>query len=546
MITLPPQRRKRLFLIHSWTSVVTAIMLFVIIFTGACAVFARDELSAWAHAGQPAPVLAADMPIDATVRRLASEFQNEIGPAEEILVFAAQGRNPKINIGITRPHHQPDGDTQPASMVYTANAETGEIEQRIAGSIDWIFQRNWTSNIGTFLVHLHTDLWLPVPIGRYVTGIFGLALFVSLVSGLFIYRRILKDALLLRLERAAKVRWFDVHRLLGLWTIPFGLVCAFTGALLSFALPFLLPVAILTNFSGDAEQAEQAILAMDGRANIVAQTADIDALVADAESRAGGLAVDRIHILYLNDRNAVVDVVGYEQSATNLVTYRYDGATGNFEERLSGLLGDSLFNKLLGVAQSLHFADFGGTFVQLLWALLGICLAVVAVTGMLLWIERRISRGGDLKLSTYVAMKRTTLAICFGLPIAVLSLFYTERLVSGDLETRFAAMVGIFSLCWLLTAAFVFLAKPGVMMVRQLLIVSGIAALGIGILDAALGMPFWQLVSTRSQIAAGVDIALLAIGLIMLSIAALLPRQDAAKTQRQTMVSDDAAYQHHG
>jgi uncharacterized iron-regulated membrane protein len=40
---------KKLYAIHSWVGVITGILLFVIAFTGAVAVFARPELKVWGN-----------------------------------------------------------------------------------------------------------------------------------------------------------------------------------------------------------------------------------------------------------------------------------------------------------------------------------------------------------------------------------------------------------------------------------------------------------------------------------------------------------------
>ncbi|MFM9577989.1 PepSY domain-containing protein, partial [Streptomyces turgidiscabies] len=40
---------KKLFLLHSWVGIVTAILLFIVCFTGALAVLSRPELKIWAN-----------------------------------------------------------------------------------------------------------------------------------------------------------------------------------------------------------------------------------------------------------------------------------------------------------------------------------------------------------------------------------------------------------------------------------------------------------------------------------------------------------------
>jgi uncharacterized iron-regulated membrane protein len=63
---------------------------------------------------------------------------------------------------------------------------------------------------------------------------------------------------------------------------------------------------------------------------------------------------------------------------------QYDGSVLGTWDRRDGTLGDALLS-LMG---PLHFGNFGGPFVKILWALLGLTPPLLFVTGALMWWNR--------------------------------------------------------------------------------------------------------------------------------------------------------------
>lgn len=524
MIRLEPKARARLFALHSWTSVVTGLLLFVIAFTGTCAVFARDEFSAWSLSGAAPQPVAVTTGYDRAIRNAATRFAGEIGLPAEILMFTGHEASPRYQISVVAPHHgDEEADTgHGGQAVYDVDPATMAIIAGREGDINAIYQNDWTTTIGTFLVHLHTDLWLPAPVGRYITGVLGLLLMVSLVSGLLVYHRNLREALTLRFDRAPKVKLMDAHKLLGVWTFFFGVVIAFTGTLLSFAVSFLLPITAYVSFAGDLEKAEEAFLGIASRAEVAARTVNIDRLVEDARARAGeGFVLDRVRAINLDDRAATIDVIGIDRGRTHPSVYRYEGATGTFARRIDGLAGSGTFNKVLGIALSMHFADFGGPLVQFVWMLMGFCLSLVIATGLVMWIERRVgSARGSLSQANYTRMGRATIAVCAGLPLAVAACFYAERLIVPRVADPYGGMAVVFVLTLLAAAAVAFLARGVAIAAVRLLVAAGIALTAIPAMNMLVtGRGFPERLAQGETLAGLVDVLLAVMGLCLLGIA---------------------------
>ena len=82
----------------------------------------------------------------------------------------------------------------------------------------------------SFISELHTDLHMPLGIGRIIVGISGMALLCLIVSGALAHPRIFRDAFRLRLGGPRRLELADTHNRLGTWLLPFALIISFTGA----------------------------------------------------------------------------------------------------------------------------------------------------------------------------------------------------------------------------------------------------------------------------------------------------------------------------
>ncbi|MBK5919588.1 hypothetical protein CCR80_00855 [Rhodothalassium salexigens] len=377
--------------IHAWTGAVTALALYVVMLTGAVAVFARHDLAAWAD---PAVNAEADPGFSAerALRLSIARFQAETGaPAGSAILFFPQPGAARAHVSVMAAAE--DGAAAHDGVDYRLDAgrvtDASAVVGRAAGDTERLYQTDWTTPLGSFLVHLHTDLWLPPPWGRYLTGLLGLTLLISAVSGLVIHRRLLRDALLLRWPRGRSARWREAHKSVGAWGLLFNLMIGLTGTLLSFAAALLLPIVAVIGFGGDVAEAERVFVGIPPAAGVERPTADLDRLMADVSTRSPGFRPAFLHVHHLDDAAAVVDVTGFDRGAVSQAKYRFDGATGTFRSRLDGLADDAALSKTLAMLLSLHFGNFGGGLVKAAWALLGVASAGLVLSGLMSWVERR-------------------------------------------------------------------------------------------------------------------------------------------------------------
>ena len=92
---------KKLFMLHSWVGIVTAILLFIVAFTGALAVLSRPELKIWANPALQQTQHIAPEKITELVNEYFKKVPAEFG--ENIHVYLPTGHN-QPTLTLSDPH----------------------------------------------------------------------------------------------------------------------------------------------------------------------------------------------------------------------------------------------------------------------------------------------------------------------------------------------------------------------------------------------------------------------------------------------------------
>ena len=227
--------------------------------------------------------------------------------------------------------------------------------------------------------------------GRELVGIFGLLLVVSAISGLWIWwprnGKILKA---LKWKRAPDFN-SNLHHMMGFWSaIPMA-VLGFTGAYIVF--PAILGTFVLLatgNLGGETggrdHEAEPPVIAS-------AETTTLLPSEAAAAARAAGGGGQLIFMSWPTQERPVW-MVNFDCAATTGTCQRSvlvddkDGATTIPHDDHQPTVASDVADLMLEV----HAGHVGGIIWQLLVFLSGIVLAVLSVTGVIMWASKRQGR----------------------------------------------------------------------------------------------------------------------------------------------------------
>lgn len=395
---------------HTWAGVITSLIVYVMFALGSVVLF-YDPLTVWEEPllQAPAPALASlDAPL-ALVESLPEDFYYYL------------------------PH---DGFGPP------------KIGYFLPGTSDW---RKWWLDVehgrlvpqrelaAGYLYDLHylwynaTGYWL-----QYGAGVLVFGFLSAIVTGVLIHlASLLRQLNRFRPERGARAVWSDLHKVAGVFGLPFQLVYALTGTLMALS-PLLFQLSLGPVFGGD---------------------------VARAMEVAGPLIDDPPPL----DYGAIVTPISFERAAASaraaeprlmiesFVARGYPRERGSIDVR--GMLagepfGDALVRVRLrdGVVQEvstpdrersvgavarfihgLHTVEYGGMPARVLMLLLALGTCATIVTGNLIWLERRRREQTGLG---HLLLARLTSGVGAGTPVAVAALLLASRLSPLDAPTH--------------------------------------------------------------------------------------------------------------
>jgi uncharacterized iron-regulated membrane protein len=351
--------RKRLWQFHSWLGLIVGLGLVLIGLTGSLLVF-HDEIE-----GVLNPTLTRVEPLPAG-RLPAVELVAAVNrrlPGYEIAGWGIDHRDPRhADFLYVRRHGSADW------LVSSLNPYTGEVLAN---------PRDDETTFTGWVLELHYAL-LADHTGAFIAGLFGVALCLLGLSGLYLYRGFWKTVFTLRWNRSFRILFSDIHKFIGITSVAFNLVLGFTGAYWN-----------LTHIIGHWIQGEDDEKPAPA-ARLYAETLPFDTLFTDSVERVPGFQVN--YVDFPIEPGLPVTLYGSAPGHVLTGPYGssvvYDAQTGAFQSA-TDLRHAGLWTRILDTFIPLHYGTFGGLPVKILWCLGGLTPGALAVTGFLMWRARQ-------------------------------------------------------------------------------------------------------------------------------------------------------------
>jgi uncharacterized iron-regulated membrane protein len=345
--------------VHTWTSLISTLFLLLLCITGLPLIFHHeiDELLGYDAKPEIAQPGAAKVGIDQIAR-------------------AALAHDP----GRVLQYISWDKDEPGTVIAFTNNRVDGEPDAATVKAFDAYSAKSLgTVGGGPMLVmlKLHTDMYAGQP-GKLFLGAMGLLFVIAIVSGVVLYwpftRRLRFGTL--RDDKSRRIVWFDWHNLLGAVTIAWALVVGVTGTINTLA-------ELMLNQWKSTELAAM-VAPYAGRPPPV-HLASLDATVAKAAKAAPSMNVAFIAFPgtpFTSSHHFAVFMRGDTPLTSRLLKpVLLDGETAEVADACDL----PLYLKALLVSQPLHFGDYGGMPLKIIWALLDVMTIVVIGSGLYLW-----------------------------------------------------------------------------------------------------------------------------------------------------------------
>jgi len=430
---------------------------------------------------------------------------------------------------------------------------------------------------GNFLYRFHFELYgIPKSIGRWIVGIATMFMFVAIITGIIIHKKIFKDIFTFRPKNNTR-GWMDAHILPAVAVLPFLIMITYSGLILfnNVMFPYAMKAYYGDNFREyrqdisrvyaqndkktsnmnenkkdvkenrkDERQNKKERREKDPEFNTNKQHKMIDkdisieglsTIINKSEKiwpeNIGGFAIIK------NEKEVLIEVTPKDPSSLfsskgiqELIVF--NAKTSKIVKEVNPPILDSITLNTNIVLRSLHQAKFADSTLRVIFFLAGILGTVVAGTGLILWVEKRKKKNQKEKSFGFWLVEKLNLGTITGIFIAIAIFFIANRFIIVDENQRKSVEISIFFITWLLTYIYAFIRNTSKAW-KELLLLTSILFISLPILNAIFIFDNFVEFFNRDNIFIYFDIVCIFTGLIFVLIRFISIRIEKRKGVRK-------------
>lgn len=355
--------------VHKWTSLICTAFLLLLCVTGLPLIFHHEIDHALGNAIE-APTIAPGTP-KADIDRVVEAGRHR-HPAE-VVQFAVWDQE------------EPD-----LLYLFMAPTLTAEDPRRVvvdARTAAVLGEPNTQTSLTAILLRLHVDMFAGLP-GKLFLGFMGFLFVVAIVSGIVLYAPFMRRLpfAAVRRDRSPRIKWLDLHNLIGIVTVAWAVVVGLTGVINTWA------DLVLKLWQMD--QLAAMVAPYKGKAPAAAR-APLQTVMDTARKAAPHMTPAFVAFpgtLFTSAHHYAVFMRGETPLTQRLLKPALvDAETG----QLTDMRELPWYVTTLLVSQPLHFGDYGGMPLKIIWAVLDLFTIFVLGSGLYLWLARGRSASAD-------------------------------------------------------------------------------------------------------------------------------------------------------
>lgn len=423
-----------LFHTHTVSGLVISVALFVIFFAGSVSFF-RDDIISW-ESQQP---VEANTELDMDFNQSLDALSNE---------YELYGRDITI-----RQTHQVRRVTVNATASKDSLAEEGK-SKRMFFYHDPVTQENYSYvqdfSLGEFLYRLHFFAQIKYPYGYLLSGFVAFFFLFAIITGVVVHwKKMISNFYLFRPWAKLKTVWTDAHTALGLIGLPFQFMYAVTGAVVIIGTTVMLEPISSILYEGKSDKLYKD-LSTDVPAYSFANEAknydlDINGFVAQAEQKWEGVYASKVVLQNYGDANmhVVVDVKPKpNQQFAGLGQVAFKASNGEMVFERDPYKETSYVAAAQDFILKLHFGNYGGYPLKILYFIFGIISCFVIISGVLIWEKARDKKSNTpFKRKSNQWVASIILAICLTMyPVTALT-FSVLKLFSEYNDPQYLSLI---------------------------------------------------------------------------------------------------------
>lgn len=356
---------RRWFLWHKWTSLICTLFLLMLCITGLPLVF-YEEIETLTEGN----ISASDVP-EGTAKMSLDMLQNkalELNPGKVVrYVFWDDERPNQVMMDVAPAMASPADSSQYVVM----DERTGDL----------LKQPNPREGFMYIMLQLHVEMFAGIP-GKLFLGLMAILFVVAIISGVMLYGPIMKkyDFGMIRKDRSKRLKWLDMHNMLGIVVLAWTLVVGLTGV-----------INTLSDVVLGLWQRGQLAEMVAPYKNAAPLTGKLSALDNAVEISAKAAPEMKISIIaypgtiFSSNHHYAVFMRGRTPVTSRLLKPALIDAKNG---KLTDLRSMPWYVNTLFISEPLHFGDYGGLPLKIIWALFDLATIAVLITGLVLWIAR--------------------------------------------------------------------------------------------------------------------------------------------------------------
>ncbi|QDH80644.1 PepSY domain-containing protein [Echinicola soli] len=517
-----------LFHTHTISGIIISAALYVIFFAGSLSFF-RDEIVGWER-NEPISENANLKYLD--LDHVLDTLDARKGLAGRDVSFYKHFEERRINVNLSAPK-----DT------------TAQKESRSRGEFFYLDPETLDAytyvtsySLGEFFYRLHffaqLNLWGTS--GYLLAGFVAFFFLFAIVTGVLVHwKKIVSNLYVFRPKASLKNIWTDAHTALGVLGLPYQFVFAVTGCYLIIGTTVLSPAIVTYMYDGDMTMLYDDFgfnppkIAPVGQA--MASVPSVNGFVDQVEAKWPEFDVKSVQLFNYGDQNMHALIEGNTHTDSKFLGrggVMYNMATGEQVYEVNPYTETSYQDAAAAIITQLHYGDFGGIPLRVVYFILGLVTCFVIISGVLIWLVARDKKHvSPVKRKFNAWLVATYLAICLSmLPVSAFSFIIIKLFPLEFDETRMTFIYQVFFYAWLVCSVGLTATKNNFFINKFCLISGGILGLAVPVANGlTTGNWLWKSYEVGFYQMFTVDFLWLVLGATSLWVASKVKKQPAKK-----------------
>ncbi len=369
-----------LFHMHTISGIFISLALYVIFFAGSFSFF-RDEIVSWER-NEP---LSEDWGLAQTdFDRVLDTLDQQKGLKSWDVSFNQYYDEQRTGVSLSPPPGVEVERKGRRGNFFYLNTDTLQSYE---------YQNSYS--LGEFLYRLHFFAQLNFfgRSGYLLAGIVAFFFLFAVVTGVIVHwDKIVSNFYIFRPNNSLKNLWTDAHTGLGILGLPYQFMFALTGVYLIVGFSIMSPPVLSFAYNGDQEKLNEEFgftqPKFERAGTLLETTPSVNALIAKTMELWPEMVVRNVHVFNYGDANMHVKIEGHPSFSSKfagLGNIVYHAASGEVVSQKELMKDTSFFHGARAVMIRLHFGDYGGLGLKLVYFGLGILSCFVIISGVLIW-----------------------------------------------------------------------------------------------------------------------------------------------------------------